>query len=109
MSNPIGRLFANDETSPFAGIWARNLVSVPGRRMTEPPLQLVGGTDVVSMVPADWSEDECFPPQDLHEPGFVPEQPTPKSLLHDSVSGLFRSGAAPGRTFLIFRLFFSQP
>jgi hypothetical protein len=97
MSSPIGRLFAKDETSPFARIWAQNLVGVPAQRLSEPPLQLVGGTDVVSMVPEDWSEEGLFSPQDSHVQGLPPKQTKPKSLLHASVSGLFRSGGGTGR------------
>ena len=90
MSSPIGRLFAKDETSPFARIWAQHLV--PGQRLSEPPLQLVGGTDVVSMVPEDWSEEGRFSPQDSHVQGLPPKQTKPKSLMHASMSGLLRGG-----------------
>ena len=73
MRSPIGRLFAKDETSPFARIWAQNFGGVPGQRLSEPPLQLVGGTDVVSMVPEDWSEEGLFSPQDFTCPRVAPQ------------------------------------
>jgi hypothetical protein len=92
MSSPIDRSFDKDGISPYAPKWARDLDSVPKQQPAGLPLHMVGGDEMIAMVPSDSPnfEAEHFQPPASLVPSLVPEQPIQESWLRDSARSLVR-------------------
>jgi hypothetical protein len=92
MSSPIDRSFNKDGISPYAPKWAHDRDSVPKQHPVGLHLHVVGGDEMVAMVPSDTPnfEAEHFRPPASLVPSLVPEPPIQESWLRETMHSLVR-------------------